>query len=97
MSKKAFICFCMDVTEDTLREAFRQGFQDPEMIKRFTSALMGPCQGKACAANFMQAVAALGGVLPETLRAPSCRPPLMPVPVSILAADAGDDWPDATH
>lgn len=86
MSRKAVVCFCMDVTQATIDEAYRQGFRNPELIKRFTGAFMGPCQGKTCAANVLQQAAQLSGVEPGTLRAPSCRPPLIPITLGVLAA-----------
>lgn len=94
MSRKAIVCFCMDVSQATINEAFRQGFENPELIKRFTGAFMGPCQGKTCAANVLQQAAQLAGVEARTLRAPSCRPPLIPVSLGVLAA--GDEHPNRT-
>ena len=93
---KAFVCFCMDVTEEAIEQSFREGFSDPEMVKRFTGAMMGCCQGKICAMNFLSCVAKLGGVAPESLRPPTCRPPLVPVPVAVLAA-TDDDHDDGAH
>lgn len=97
MKKKAFVCFCMDVTEAALREAFRQGFREPELMKRFTGAFMGPCQGKTCAANVLQRAAEMAGVDASSLRAPTCRPPLVPVPIGLLAAGADEGSDDAAH
>ena len=97
MVSKAFVCFCMDVTEATLREAFRQGFTEPETLKRFTGAFMGPCQGKSCASNVLQRAAEMAGVSASALRIPTCRPPLVPVPIGLLVAGADDDPKDVTH
>ena len=97
MRKKAIVCFCMDVTEATLQEAFRQGFKEPELLKRFTGAFMGPCQGKMCAANVLERAAEMAGVEVSALRAPTCRPPLVPVPIALLMAGADEGSDDAPH
>ena len=94
MKKKAIVCFCMDVTETTLTEAFRQGFRNPELLKRFTGAFMGPCQGKMCAAGVLEQAAKMAGVSVNTLRAPSCRPPLTPILLGTLAAEEKTQEPD---
>ena len=44
---------------------------DPELVKRRTGALTGPCQGKSC----LQAFACLV----DTDGVPTARPPLRPV------------------
>lgn len=85
---KAFVCFCMDVTDAAIQEAVRQGFKEPETIKRFTGAFMGPCQGKTCAANVLGRTAEITGVESSAMRVPTCRPPLVPVPIRLLVAGA---------
>jgi sarcosine oxidase subunit alpha len=50
-NKRAFICLCADVTSQDLRDAIREGFDHIETLKRYTTATMGPCQGKICQLN----------------------------------------------
>ena len=50
-NKRAFICLCSDVTSQDLRDAISEGFDHIEPLKRYTTATMGPCQGKMCQLN----------------------------------------------
>lgn len=81
---RRLVCFCMDVTEKDLERAVRLGFAHPEMAKRYTTAMMGPCQGKMCALRFMQVLSRLTGQPLEELRLPTLRPPVQPVPLGVL-------------
>lgn len=83
--RKIILCLCHDVTLEDIDRAVARGYEDPETIKRFTAAFMGPCQGKACADQVMEAIAARLGVDPGGLRAPSSRPPAFPVRLGQLA------------
>ncbi len=67
----AMVCFCEDVRVHEVRAEMAAGFRDPELVKRRTGALTGPCQGKQC----LQAFACLTG----SDNVPTARPPLRPV------------------
>ena len=67
----AIVCFCEDVRVWEVRAELVAGYGDPELVKRRTGALTGPCQGKSC----LQAFACLAGSAPI----PTARPPLRPV------------------
>jgi sarcosine oxidase, subunit alpha len=73
---RALVCFCEDVHVDELRSQVDDGYGDPELVKRRTGALTGPCQGKYCLQAFA-ATLADAGVPVGTL--PTARPPLRPV------------------
>ena len=62
----AMVCFCEDVRVHEVRAELAAGYTDPELVKRRTGALTGPCQGKQC----LQAFACLA----DTGARPS-RPP----------------------
>jgi sarcosine oxidase subunit alpha len=47
-SKRSFVCFCSDVSTADLRDAISEGFDDIEILKRYTTLTMGPCQGRMC-------------------------------------------------
>lgn len=47
-SKRAFVCLCSDVTSKDLKDAIDEGFNHIETLKRYTTATMGPCQGRMC-------------------------------------------------
>ncbi|MFL5674620.1 MAG: 2Fe-2S iron-sulfur cluster-binding protein [Chloroflexota bacterium] len=67
----AMVCFCEDVRVHEIRAELAAGYVDPELVKRRTGALTGPCQGKQCLQAFA-CVAATDAV-------PTSRPPLRPV------------------
>ncbi|GMR11127.1 MAG: 2Fe-2S iron-sulfur cluster-binding protein [Anaerolineae bacterium] len=45
---KAFVCFCEDVTRSELRQTVEEGYDSVELLKRYSTVSMGPCQGKMC-------------------------------------------------
>jgi len=47
-SKRVFVCVCNDVTSQDLQDAIAEGFDHIETLKRYTTATMGPCQGRMC-------------------------------------------------
>ncbi|MFL5722450.1 MAG: 2Fe-2S iron-sulfur cluster-binding protein [Chloroflexota bacterium] len=69
--RDAMVCFCEDVRVHEVASELTAGYSDPELVKRRTGALTGPCQGKQC----LQAFACLTG----TASVPTARPPLRPV------------------
>jgi bacterioferritin-associated ferredoxin len=86
---RRILCLCHDVTDADIARAVRLGYRHPETIKRFTGALMGPCQGRTCADLVLDAIARETGVHRESLAAPTSRPPAFPIRMGLLAA--GDD------
>ena len=80
---RTLVCFCEDVHADEIRAQAAAGYGDPELIKRRTGALTGPCQGKYC----LQAFAGLAiGADAEGASLPTARPPLRPVRLGDLVA-----------
>jgi sarcosine oxidase subunit alpha len=47
-NKRAFVCLCSDVTAKDLCDGIGEGFDHIETLKRYTTATMGPCQGRMC-------------------------------------------------
>lgn len=45
---RGFVCLCEDVTAGDLADAWDEGFRSTELLKRYTTATMGPCQGALC-------------------------------------------------
>ncbi len=84
--RKSFICFDEDVSVKNINQALAQGFDQPELIKRFSSAGTGPGQGGVPGHNLPLLVAKLKAESFADLRPTTVRPPLAPVP---LAAYAG--------
>ncbi len=84
---KQFACFCMDVTDKELRFAVKEGFDSIELLKRYTTLTMGPCQGKACLTSSIRLCAlATRRSVPDT-GAPTARPPWVGVPMSVFAGE----------
>jgi sarcosine oxidase subunit alpha len=82
---KRFVCTCMDVTTKELEFAVREGFDSMELLKRYTTLSMGPCQGKSCLPSAARLCGRLTGR--SGLDVPTARPPWNPVPLGLLAAD----------
>jgi sarcosine oxidase subunit alpha len=83
--KKQFVCYCEDVTQHDLETAIEEGFDSIELLKRYSTISMGPCQGKMCSANTIYLCAqANGWSIPETGMT-TTRPPLTPVSLGALA------------
>ncbi len=80
----AFACLCEDVRVRDLRDCVADGFAHPELVKRRTGAMTGPCQGKLCGAAVIS-VLRDAGVEPIV---PTARPLARPVTLADLAAHA---------
>jgi sarcosine oxidase subunit alpha len=46
--KRTFVCICSDVSSADLCDGIAEGFDHIETLKRYTTATMGPCQGRMC-------------------------------------------------
>jgi sarcosine oxidase subunit alpha len=83
--RKNFVCFCEDVTENDLCQGIDEGFDELEILKRYSTVSMGPCQGRMCAQNSIEiygrATKKDFGVVGTT----TARPPICPVPLGALA------------
>jgi sarcosine oxidase subunit alpha len=84
-SGKQFACLCMDVTSKELKTAVAEGFDSMELLKRYTTITMGPCQGRACMLSSQRLCGlATGQVLAET-KPTTARPPWVPLEMGTLA------------
>jgi sarcosine oxidase subunit alpha len=70
------VCLCEDVSGTDLARAWREGFRGTELLKRYSTTTMGPCQGAMCGRHLAAFAAARG----------AARPPVRPVPLGVLAA-----------
>ncbi len=83
--KKRFLCYCEDVTDVDLQTAIVEGYDSLELLKRYSTISMGPCQGRMCSMNAVHLCArANGRQVQETGRTTS-RPPVEPVTLGALA------------
>lgn len=83
---KQFACLCMDVTVKEVKQAVREGFDSVELLKRYTTLTMGPCQGKACLLSSVQTTALLTHTTMPATGVPTARAPWTPVSLGVLAA-----------
>lgn len=80
-----FVCLCEDVGAAEIADAWREGFQSTELLKRYTTATMGPCQGILCQAH-LRAFVAERSPAQTTSRATTARPPVRAITVEDAAA-----------
>ena len=83
-----FVDFSEDVTAKDLRAAVAEGFDSAELAKRFTTATMGPLQGKLETVNAAAVVAAAMGTSIAETGTTTWRPPYVPVTLGALAGPA---------
>ena len=82
------VCLCEDVSMHDLWQAWDEGYRNVEILKRYTTATMGPCQGAMCGralACFARERGGEQGPLTSAARTTS-RPPARPVTLETLAA-----------
>ncbi len=85
-----FVDFSEDVTTKDLKAAVAEGYDSVELVKRFTTATMGPLQGKLEAVTTAAVVAeATGHPLAET-GTTTWRPPYAPVTLAALAGPSSE-------
>ncbi|HET7870374.1 MAG TPA: 2Fe-2S iron-sulfur cluster-binding protein [Actinomycetota bacterium] len=84
---KQFACFCMDVTSKELAKSVKEGFDSIELLKRYTTLSMGPCQGKACLTSSSRLCAHVTGRTVAETGFTTARPPWAPVPLGLLGGN----------
>ncbi|HTF44530.1 MAG TPA: hypothetical protein VK641_11560, partial [Terriglobales bacterium] len=86
--KRAFVCLCSDVSCKDLCDGVNEGFDVIETLKRYTTATMGPCQGRMCQLSAIGICAKeTGRTLGET-GVTTSRPPNPSVTLGALAGPA---------
>ena len=88
MDDEVFICRCEEVTLGEIKEAISLGLTTVNEIRRYTRAGMGLCQGKTCGRLLRQVLARELGRSPAEIRPATCRPPVRPVELAVLARGA---------
>jgi sarcosine oxidase subunit alpha len=83
--RKAFVCPCEDVTAKELGQGVDEGFDSLELLKRYSTVTMGPCQGRQCHSNAARMAAAIRGTGPVDTALTTSRPPFIPVPLAVMA------------
>lgn len=83
--KKRFVCYCEDVTVKDLDTAIAEGYNSLELLKRYSTITMGPCQGKMCSANSMHLCARANGWTVAETGTTTQRQPQTPLALGALA------------
>src|SRR5262249_21962876 len=76
---KRFVCLCEDVTVKDIDQAVAEGFDGIETLKRYSTANMGPCQGKMCGQTVVALCARATGQEINAVGSTTSRPPVVPV------------------
>jgi NAD(P)H-nitrite reductase large subunit len=87
---KKIVCICQDITEEEIIDSIKQGYNDIESLKRYTGAVTGPCQGKACLAHVISILARELDKSPEEVGMSTQRPPVKPIPFRVLAGERSE-------
>jgi sarcosine oxidase, subunit alpha len=82
---KCFVCVCEDVTTKDMKRAIGEGFDSIELAKRYTTATMGPCQGKLCHLASIRVYAQENRMYESAIGTTTARPPWAPVELGLLA------------
>lgn len=81
---KRFLCFCEDVTDQDLEDAIEEGYDSIELLKRYSTISMGPCQGKMCSEKTIHLCAHANGLTVQETGKTTSRPPIQPVTLGSL-------------
>jgi sarcosine oxidase subunit alpha len=82
---KNFVDFDEDLQLADLDNAAQEGFDNIELLKRYSTLGMGPSQGKHSNMNGLRVLARLTGQTPQQVGTTTARPFFHPVPMSHLA------------
>jgi sarcosine oxidase subunit alpha len=82
---KRFVCFCEDVTDKDIKTAIAEGYDSIELLKRYSTISMGPCQGKMCSQNSIHICAELQQQTVNETGSTTARPPTAPLELGALA------------
>jgi sarcosine oxidase subunit alpha len=82
---KRIVCFCEDVTTTDIETAVAEGYDSLELLKRYSTVTMGPCQGNMCAVNAIHQCARATGQTVAATGQTTSRQPYTPVSLTALA------------
>jgi sarcosine oxidase subunit beta len=91
VARKVILCRCEDVTLADVQHAVGLGHDDVEEVKRYTGFGTGPCQGKECLRNIVEAIADAAKLDAKRLAPFTSRPPLVPTELVVLAGAGKHD------
>ena len=84
-----YVCICEDVSVQDVRNAVTEGFSSTELLKRYTTITMGPCQGRMCHGQMRTLAERLSpGAEPRISSTTTARPPARMVMLDEVTAGA---------
>jgi sarcosine oxidase, subunit alpha len=84
-----YVCPCYDVTVGEIERSVAEGFRSTELLKRYTTATMGACQGRLCHAQLRELAGRLTPGGDPVLAGPTTsRPPTRPLRLEEAVAGA---------
>jgi sarcosine oxidase, subunit alpha len=84
--RAGIVCLCEDVGVDELEHAWHEGFRSTEIMKRYTTATMGPCQGAMCHRHLRAFVEGRPGATGPAGGQTTARPPARGITLEQAAA-----------
>jgi sarcosine oxidase subunit alpha len=82
---KRFVCYCEDVTDVDIDTALLEGYDRIELLKRYSTVGMGPCQGRMCGLQGIRHCARGTDTSVADTGRTTARPPVTPVSLGALA------------
>jgi sarcosine oxidase subunit alpha len=89
--RDGIVCLCEDVGVDELDQAWQEGFRSTEIVKRYTTATMGPCQGAMCHRHVRAFIASRPGATGPAHGPMTARPPTRGITLMEAAAGVRDE------
>jgi sarcosine oxidase subunit alpha len=84
-----YLCLCEDVEVKDVKIAIAEGFDSAELLKRYTTVTMGPCQGRLCADGLRTVAERENPKIADRVGQPTTlRPPVRPLRLEEAAAGA---------
>ena len=84
-----YVCICEDVSVGDVKTAIGEGFDSAEILKRYTTVTMGPCQGRLCASQLRAIAERTTPAERDRVGQPTTlRPPVRPLTLEMAAAGA---------
>ena len=82
---KCFACICEDLTAKDFKLGVAEGYDQMELVKRYLTATMGPCQGRMCQLASARLMARETGQTMQEVGSTTSRPPWSTVPLGAFA------------
>ncbi|HEV8564177.1 MAG TPA: 2Fe-2S iron-sulfur cluster-binding protein [Actinomycetota bacterium] len=97
LGRSGTVCLCEDVGVRDLERAWAEGWTSSEILKRYTTATMGPCQGAMCG-RYLSAFARARTPPPDAQAGArtTSRPPVRPTKLEDLAGGVAEVIPKRT-